>query len=191
MRQFTVTLSLERVATELVIFHHEGGGWRLLPKLEGQAAEAGRIYTLTDGWDADSAPAEIILKPLSDNETEVTLRANASSVWGMRLDSPSAVLDRTAYLGGETSPRNAQFLSDFEAHVRELDRQQQTMPPVPVKPDKPLKPETRDLEDWFRYYHDCQKAGFRVTLRDIADETGYSHDYVRQKHAEYKAEHSP
>lgn len=125
MKRFRVKLSVGQVATRLEIFYHEKGGWRLLPKLEKQPAEGGRIYTLIDGWGADSAPAEIILEPLSDSETEVTLRANAGVLWDLRLDSPRAVLDQTAYLGGDPSPRCKSFLIAFKKHIQQREAEQQ------------------------------------------------------------------
>jgi hypothetical protein len=48
------------------------------------------------------------------------------------------------------------------------------------------KPQTRDLNEWFRYYYDCKSAGKKFTLRNIAEETSYHHDYIRQLHLRYK-----
>ena len=58
------------------------------------------------------------------------------------------------------------------------------------QPEKPIKPKRED--DWdmrFAYYYAMNNAGYKYTLRDLADDTGYSHGYVRQKKAEYDAEH--
>ena len=188
---FTVKLSLERVATELALFYHNNGGWRILPKCEKQQAEAGRIFTLTDDWDSNSAPAEIILLPLSEQETGITLRPNIGEVFDLRLDDPvRSTLDRTAYLGGSTSQRNVEFLEQFADYIRGLAAQAEaTTQPQSAMPAKPPEPDTRNLEDWFDYYHRCRKAGYKVTLKELAEKTGYSHGHVRQRHAEYMAEH--
>jgi len=173
-----------------VCCYHEAGGERLLPALEGQSMGDVRLYSLTDTWDGEASPAEIVLKAVSDSMTEVTLRPNASELWGLRLGDPQrAVLGRTAYLAGDTSQRIAGFLQRFADHITQVKAEAAAVMVV-VKPDKPSEPATCNLEDWFGYYHECQEAGFKMSLKDIAEQTGYNYDYVRQKHAEYMADRS-
>jgi hypothetical protein len=54
-----------------------------------------------------------------------------------------------------------------------------------IKNETINEPETRVLNDWFKYYHDCKKTRVRVTLEEIAQKIGYNANYVRQKHKEY------
>jgi hypothetical protein len=56
----------------------------------------------------------------------------------------------------------------------------------PVKPQKPPKGSTLDI--WFDYYHDCEKAGIRYTLKQVAEEVDFSPQYIRRLHILYKAE---
>ena len=57
----------------------------------------------------------------------------------------------------------------------------------PTRPEKPTK--EASLEDWFKYYDDCHSLGFKCTLKEIAKETGYSHQSIKNKRGPYLAEH--
>jgi len=59
-------------------------------------------------------------------------------------------------------------------------------PPAP-KPELPSLDAPKDA--WFDWYHRVKDLGYKITLRDLADEWGYGYDYVRQMHAEYQGEH--
>ncbi len=48
----------------------------------------------------------------------------------------------------------------------------------------PQEPKTNNLSDWFTYFHQVKHL-IRITLRDIAKKTGYSYDYVREKHGQF------
>jgi len=59
-----------------------------------------------------------------------------------------------------------------------------------TKPERPTKPKGEaGWDEWFAYYDAMQAAGFKYTLADVAGDTKYSSGYVRQKKAEYDAEH--
>ncbi|MBN1889462.1 MAG: hypothetical protein JW850_15820 [Thermoflexales bacterium] len=45
-------------------------------------------------------------------------------------------------------------------------------------------------DDWFRWYHIAtDDIGYRMTLKDLADKMGLSHNYTRRLHSEYMAQH--
>jgi hypothetical protein len=50
----------------------------------------------------------------------------------------------------------------------------------PPKPEKP--PADSSLDAWFEWRRAMQEAGYRCTLRDVAEQTAYSYGYVRQEH---------
>jgi len=39
------------------------------------------------------------------------------------------------------------------------------------------------VQAWLDWYHAQKNAGYKVTLKDVAHKSGYSHGYVRQLHA--------
>ena len=51
------------------------------------------------------------------------------------------------------------------------------------------EPKSRNLEEWFNYFHVCGNIGVRFSLKDISKKTNYSYSYIRRKHSEYIAEH--
>jgi hypothetical protein len=56
-------------------------------------------------------------------------------------------------------------------------------------PPRPAEPSTEDpLSEWFDWYHECKKTGYKVTLQDVADRCGYSLSTVKKEHILYKAE---
>jgi hypothetical protein len=58
-----------------------------------------------------------------------------------------------------------------------------------AKVEKPAKPEKdARLDDWFNWYDEMRANDFVCTLKQIAAETGYSHDRIRLLHARYKNE---
>ena len=62
--------------------------------------------------------------------------------------------------------------------------------PEPQKPAKPKKPTSKaGLQAWFDYYHDMKRAGHKFSLRQIAEETHFSHGHIRNEHPDYLAEH--
>ncbi len=53
-----------------------------------------------------------------------------------------------------------------------------------VAPAKPAEPPTSSsLEDWLAWYHNMKKAGFKVSLEDIAARTKLSPGHIRNVHA--------
>ena len=61
-----------------------------------------------------------------------------------------------------------------------------------VLPDKPEEPQHGDpLDRWFEWRARCRALSYRVTLRYIADKTGYSLGTIKNEHAGYLAEHEP
>ena len=59
----------------------------------------------------------------------------------------------------------------------------------PERPDKPTDNDDRDA--WFRYYQEMNDNGFKCTLPDIAQEIGLSPQYVKDLHAQWRAENMP
>ena len=62
----------------------------------------------------------------------------------------------------------------------------------PIMPDdpRPTKPRVDEhLDKWFDYYHACKKARINYTLTDLARDKGYSSEYVRTQHGNYKRSH--
>jgi hypothetical protein len=53
----------------------------------------------------------------------------------------------------------------------------------------PQEPQTRNLDDWFAYYHACKKTRIKITLGEIAGKTSHNASYVRQRHMNYVREH--
>jgi len=54
----------------------------------------------------------------------------------------------------------------------------------PPQPDEPAQGDPMDA--WFRWYQESKDAGYNVTLKTIADKTGYSPSTVGKKHAKYE-----
>jgi len=74
-------------------------------------------------------------------------------------------------------------LVDPLAHI--LDNR----PQLPAKPEEPPKPERRsDINTWFDWHHEMLIRGFKCTLKEVAEETGYSYGHIRLRHANYKRE---
>ncbi len=65
--------------------------------------------------------------------------------------------------------------------------------PEALKPTRPNKPKKiwmgGALEEWFAWYHAMNNNGFKCTLKNIEDETGYDLDYLKHEHSRYKNEH--
>ncbi|MFC2037692.1 hypothetical protein ACFLYD_06975 [Chloroflexota bacterium] len=60
-----------------------------------------------------------------------------------------------------------------------------TKPPPPaLRPAEPRQDASRD--EWFDWYHACRKSGFKATLADIADKSGFALSTIKQAHREYK-----
>jgi hypothetical protein len=58
------------------------------------------------------------------------------------------------------------------------------------KPKRPEHPQKRSgLNNWFKYFDDCQRKGYKITLREIAKESDYSYGYIRGMYPSYKREH--
>jgi hypothetical protein len=60
---------------------------------------------------------------------------------------------------------------------------------MPLKPAKPKQ--GVPLSVWFDWRRACLDEGYKITLQDIADESGYSLSHVKKKHAIYRVEHEP
>jgi len=54
----------------------------------------------------------------------------------------------------------------------------------PVKPSPP--PQKSGLNAWFKYHDDCKDLGFKITLNELAHNSGYSYGYIRQKYPVYR-----
>lgn len=61
------------------------------------------------------------------------------------------------------------------------------LPAPPVAPPEPSR--TAGFDRWFEWFHAMKAAKRNVTLREIAERTGYSPGYIRQQHALWRAEH--
>jgi len=60
---------------------------------------------------------------------------------------------------------------------------------APLKPSMPPKPSRNSsLHAWFDWYHAAKVAGFKVSLAQVAQETGYQYGTVRQRHSAYANE---
>ncbi len=82
--------------------------------------------------------------------------------------------------GSEASPKSQSEDSPTEAEIA---------PSPGGPPPKPAEPSTEDpLSEWFDWYHECKRAGYKVTLQDLADRCGYSLSTVKKEHVLYKAE---
>lgn len=57
----------------------------------------------------------------------------------------------------------------------------------PVRPDPP--PRNASLRKYFEWYHQCLDTGFKITLKDIAKNTGYSESHIKREHGLWQAEH--
>jgi hypothetical protein len=54
-------------------------------------------------------------------------------------------------------------------------------------PTRPAEPKQgSNLEEWFDYYSKCRKAGYKITLKGLADRSGFSYSYVRQRHSVHR-----
>jgi hypothetical protein len=63
-------------------------------------------------------------------------------------------------------------------------------PERPVALEKPEQPAKESgFDAWFEYYYGMREAGYKITLRDIADKTDFSYGYIRQKKSEYDRKH--
>ena len=59
----------------------------------------------------------------------------------------------------------------------------------PSKPKKPLKGAGyKSLIPWFDWRTECQKMGYKITLGDIAAETGYALSTIKGYHQRYRFE---
>ncbi len=53
-----------------------------------------------------------------------------------------------------------------------------------------MKKEGGTLFEWFEWYHATLKAGFKCTLKEVANESHYSYGYVKLEHAKYAHENA-
>jgi hypothetical protein len=60
---------------------------------------------------------------------------------------------------------------------------------MPQRPEEPVKPKGKKeggkLEEWFKWYDEMLKRGFKCTLKDVAKASNYSYGYIKQKHSIY------
>ncbi len=78
-------------------------------------------------------------------------------------------------------------LSTWKAVERSLEKQGLLIRPTVDLAAKPSKPQSgADLDVYFGWYHQYKKEGKKYTLKQIAAETGYNYNYVRELHSEYK-----
>jgi hypothetical protein len=52
----------------------------------------------------------------------------------------------------------------------------------------PPRPEGRNLDEWFDWYHAMKDSGLRCTLRDVATGAHYAYGTVKQEHMRYMDE---
>jgi hypothetical protein len=58
---------------------------------------------------------------------------------------------------------------------------------ITSEPEKPKnKKEGGKLEPWFKWYQAMLDSGYKVTLKDVAEESHFSNGYVRQCDPNYK-----
>jgi hypothetical protein len=56
-----------------------------------------------------------------------------------------------------------------------------------VRPPRPAKPPPgAGLDAWFDWYHAMKGAGLKCTLKDLAQDTGYSEGHIKHEHRSYK-----
>jgi hypothetical protein len=82
----------------------------------------------------------------------------------------------------------------WEEYVAERDSkpriaEEQPRPAPVTEPQRLPEPGGENLDQWFDYYYAMKSRGWKFTLADIAEKTGYSYGHVRNKKAEYDAEH--
>jgi len=59
-----------------------------------------------------------------------------------------------------------------------------------AKPQLPEKPPIKsDIKKWFDYFYLVKKAGYKITLEELANESRYSYGYIRSLHQTYVREH--
>jgi hypothetical protein len=64
--------------------------------------------------------------------------------------------------------------------------------PSPEPPDPPAPEEPQaggDKDTWFDYYYAMKKAGYKITIGDLARKTGWSENSLNSYHVRYKATH--
>jgi hypothetical protein len=59
-------------------------------------------------------------------------------------------------------------------------------PNEPIRPPEPKKG-GGNISEWLGWYHDMHIAGYKTTLRDVAEKSGWSYGYVRQSNQRYKS----
>lgn len=56
-----------------------------------------------------------------------------------------------------------------------------------LPPPKPIPPELGSGWDaWFDYYHEMERANYKMTLKKLAEMMGFAYSTVKTKHGEYR-----
>ena len=121
--EMDLAMSPEVARGELEHFYDRKGGERLLPKLQQDDPTSTRIrYLLVNESQPGSAAAVIEFRPRSGGGTKLYALPNESREWGWRLGVEGrSELGKTTYVGGTTSARCKQFLSDFTEYILSVD----------------------------------------------------------------------
>ena len=76
---------------------------------------------------------------------------------------------------------NASIYTDIELGADQTISKDKIQTFLPGRPN-----DSATLELWFDYYHKMKNAGYKYTLKDLANDCGLSHSYIRQEHPNYR-----
>lgn len=89
----------------------------------------------------------------------------------------------------EAKPLIEDFKDSYISEVRNNNRTQNNIignPQVPPKPPEPKRSGGK-INLWLDWYHSMQDNGYKCTLEDVANKSGYSLGYIKQRHMIYQA----
>lgn len=170
----------------------------------------GNTYMIQYGPELRDAKREVwtVYKIDSDQENpfdHVAQRATIIALESFPMRTKVKIVDGIEYHassriiipGVEAGPPNlrTRFLNkiggddliELGKSIRELfmDSEAGQAPILPVRmPQKP--PPEATLILWFDYYSQMKTAGFKYTLDDLANDSGYSPSHIRHEHPNYK-----
>jgi hypothetical protein len=82
------------------------------------------------------------------------------------------------------------FLKSIEDEIAttiNLNAQQASIKEPPPPPEPPNRTAGGNIELWFAWYHAMLDGGYKCKLEIVAEKSGYSHGYIKQKHAIYQS----
>lgn len=97
-----------------------------------------------------------------------------------RLADYTIVMFLTLIRTGRKGDLWKKFAPIFEQTVTEVERQGLRIPQFATL-SRPRN--GSPVEVWIHWYHQQRSRGHKVTLREVAEKSGYSYGYVRQRHA--------